>query len=618
MIAGEMKPTEKNSDDTVPITSTNQLEYFSKLTSDFDHSHDHQHNLIHGQNFDSVIRSSDDSKKVKFGLEAWFEDICLGMFQQNLPIPFISLWNCGEGENQTQPLTRSTCFLQPYGPQKDAEQARRQMLQMPVVFNHGEIIHAKDPLFIRLSRETRNLLFASLPADLKAQTKIVPQGSESVLLVPIRYEGLVVGAWCLASPKRAQWNHDDAAFFEALATHYQSIRAQILKPQHTTESKGSSHTPESAPKVSSGVVAESSSAASKSPASTKPTKTYEVVGTSKPIQDILSMIDRVAPTTASILILGESGTGKENLARRLHLKSTRTSGAYVTVNCAALMESLLESELFGHEKGSFTGAVAQKLGLCEIADGGTLFLDEIGEMSPGIQTKMLRFLQEGEFYRIGGKKPIHVSVRIVAATNRDLAKEVIEGRFREDLYYRLNTISLKIPPLRERKSDIPELAKYFLVNSKYSDPNTQKKFSPEVLEKLADYSWPGNIRELQNTVERMRILSEGNEITLSDVPEFIFLNKPNGQLSSVSHSLTSKETGASPSSMPWAEDRLENIEKNHILKTFEKYQGNKTKTAQSLGITIKTLYNKLNRYGLHNSISSTNDSPTDPFDSKFE
>lgn len=311
-------------------------------------------------------------------------------------------------------------------------------------------------------------------------------------------------------------------------------------------------------------------------------KIMDLIGKSPAILGILSMVDKIAPTTATVLIQGESGTGKELIARRLHFKSERAHRPYVTVNCGALQESLLESELFGHEKGSFTGAVVQKIGLCETADGGTLFLDEIGEMSLTIQAKLLRFLQEGEFYRIGGKRPVRVDVRVLSATNRDLEREVRENRFREDLFYRLNTITLRMPPLRKRKEDIPMLVEYFLKNSRFGGSAQQiRKIDPRVMDVFANYSWPGNIRELQNTIERLKILAENNEIRLEDIPFTIRMPKTRTELNEFTFD------------MP-----LEDIEKGHILRALAYNQGNKTKTAKSLGITIKTLYNKLHRYGI--------------------
>lgn len=310
----------------------------------------------------------------------------------------------------------------------------------------------------------------------------------------------------------------------------------------------------------------------------------DIIGQSPAMLNTLSMVEKIAPTTATVLIQGESGTGKEAIAKRMHSRSPRANKPYVTVNCGALQESLLESELFGHEKGSFTGAITQKMGLCETADGGTLFLDEIGEMSLGIQAKLLRFLQEGEFYRIGGKRPIKVDVRVVSATNRDLEVEVKENRFREDLFYRLNTITLRMPPLRKRKEDLPALVEYFLKHSRFGGTAHQiKRIDPRVMDVFQNYDWPGNIRELQNTIERLRILAENQEIRLDDIPFNIRVPKAR----------------ASESSPDFTVDMsLDDVEKNHILRTLAYNHGNKTKTAQSLGVTIKTLYNKLHRYGL--------------------
>jgi transcriptional regulator with GAF, ATPase, and Fis domain len=323
-------------------------------------------------------------------------------------------------------------------------------------------------------------------------------------------------------------------------------------------------------------------------------KQMDLIGKAPSILSTLAMVDKIAPTTATVLIQGESGTGKELIARRLHFRSDRANKPYVTVNCGALQEALLESELFGHEKGAFTGAVVQKMGLCETADGGTLFLDEIGEMALGIQAKLLRFLQEGEFYRIGGKRPIKVDVRIVSATNRDLEIEVKASRFREDLFYRLNTITLRMPPLRKRKEDIPMLVDYFLKNSRFGGSAQQiKRIDPRVIEVFSNYDWPGNIRELQNTIERLKILAENNEIKLDDVPFSIRMPK------------TKSEASDFTIDMP-----LDDVEKNHILRTLTYNHGNKTKTAQSLGITIKTLYNKLHRYGVIQPSSAADPSST--------
>jgi transcriptional regulator with PAS, ATPase and Fis domain len=306
--------------------------------------------------------------------------------------------------------------------------------------------------------------------------------------------------------------------------------------------------------------------------------THEIIGNNDQLKQVLNIADRVAPTLASVLILGESGTGKELIARRLHAKNEKQNSQFVAINCGAISESLLESELFGHEKGAFTGAVSAKKGLVEVADGGTLFLDEIGEMPLSLQSKLLRFLQEGEFYRVGGKESIHVKVRVVSATNRDLEKEISAGRFREDLFYRLNTISVRLPSLRERKEDLGALMEYF-------SPGILSQLAPEATDSLLKYSWPGNIRELQNTVERMKVLCGKEMIQLADLPTSI-------------RSPLSGRKDLKSKDMPPVEMTLEELERLHILRCLEHFDGNKTRAAQSLGITIKTLYNKLHRYGI--------------------
>jgi transcriptional regulator with GAF, ATPase, and Fis domain len=321
----------------------------------------------------------------------------------------------------------------------------------------------------------------------------------------------------------------------------------------------------------------------------------EIIGQSTAVASLLSMVDKIAPTRVSVLIQGESGTGKELIAQRIHRQSDRTDKPFVTINCGALQEGLLESELFGHEKGSFTGAVAQKIGLAETADGGTLFLDEIGEMSMSIQAKLLRFLQEGEMYRIGGKHPIRVDVRVLSATNRDLETEVKSGRFREDLFYRLNTITLRVPPLRKRPEDVALLVKFFLESSRYGSSGRNLAIDAKAMEAMKAYAWPGNIRELQNTIEQLKILAEGPEIRQEDLPFNIRMAKS----SNGSGNPSSGNGNGHAIAMT-----LEDLERNHILQMLAYQHGNKTKTAKLLGITIKTLYNKLHRYGLLESEAS--------------
>jgi Nif-specific regulatory protein len=305
----------------------------------------------------------------------------------------------------------------------------------------------------------------------------------------------------------------------------------------------------------------------------------KIINNSQEMKTVLNFIEKIAPTDSNILILGESGTGKELIARKVHCLSPRQMNNYVIVNCGAIQETLLESEFFGHEKGSFTGAIATKLGLVEKANNGTLFLDEVGELSAGMQTKLLRFLEQREAYRVGGMSPYRVNVRIIAATNRDLKHEVEIGRFREDLYYRLNTITVTLPSLRERKEDIIPIANYFLNENKSIE--NHKTLTPGAANILKNYRWPGNIRELKNVMERVFILNDSkfiDEFHLSD--------------------LVTREEKQKTDTELYTEMTLSDLEKRHIVRTLDHLGGNKTKTAKALGITVKTLYNKLHSYGM--------------------
>lgn len=304
----------------------------------------------------------------------------------------------------------------------------------------------------------------------------------------------------------------------------------------------------------------------------------KIIGTSPAFAQIMDLVSKVAPTRSTILLSGESGTGKEIIAEAIHFASSRGEGPIVKINCGALTETLLESELFGHEKGAFTGAHQQRIGRFEMANGGTLFLDEIGEMSLGMQIKLLRVLQDGCFERVGSSRTIQVDVRIIAATNRDLEREVKEGRFRQDLFYRLNVITIEIPPLRERVEDIPLLAGYFL--NKYSELNTKNilGFSPEVHQVLSNYPWPGNVRELENIVERAVSLCQTATIELSDLPA----------------RLTGSPAAGSYLVVPIGIS-LDEIEQSVLKKTLIKTKGDKKAAARLLGISLSSLYNKLNR-----------------------
>ena len=306
--------------------------------------------------------------------------------------------------------------------------------------------------------------------------------------------------------------------------------------------------------------------------------TRSIVGESPPMQRVFEIIDQIAPSNATVLISGESGTGKELVASAIHQRSQRASGPFVKLHCAALAESLLESELFGHERGAFTGAVTRKDGRFQLADGGTLFLDEIGEISPSIQVKLLRFLQEREFERVGGNQTIHVDVRVIVATNRRLAEEVAARRFREDLYYRLNVVSLEMPALRERKSDIALLAKFFLDRYARANNKTFEGFTPEALELLVNHDWPGNVRELENAIERAVIFAPGPLFEPAHLPPTVHATRPS--------------TGMPP--IPGA--TMAELARYAILETLRATAGSTSKAAEILGISARTIQYRLHEY----------------------
>jgi DNA-binding NtrC family response regulator len=308
----------------------------------------------------------------------------------------------------------------------------------------------------------------------------------------------------------------------------------------------------------------------------------DIVGKSDRIVALYKLIEKIAPSKANVLIMGESGTGKEVFAKAIHKKSDRRFKPFVAINCAALPENLLESELFGHEKGSFTGAISQKNGKFEQADGGTIFLDEIGELSSVLQAKMLRFLQEREFERVGGLDKIKVNVRIISATNKDLEKAMLSGKFRDDLYYRLNVVSFRIPPLRERKEDIPLLSQYFLNQYNIEYNKSINLISVDTIEYLMAYNWPGNVRELKNTIERaVAIADEMDDIILPRHLPLNILGVDNCRKEEQKEILTLME-----------------CEKYHIVNTLKKVDGNKTTAAKLLNINRQTLYNKIKQYNI--------------------
>lgn len=310
-----------------------------------------------------------------------------------------------------------------------------------------------------------------------------------------------------------------------------------------------------------------------------------VVGADKKLVTVLDTLASAANSRATILIRGESGTGKELIARAIHYNSPRASGPFVALNCAALPEGLIESELFGHEKGAFTNAIKQSQGRFELADGGTLLLDEISEMPFGIQAKLLRVIQEREFQRVGSGVSVKVDVRLVATTNRNLEEEVKSGRFREDLYFRLNVIPLYLPPLRERIDDIPALVDHFIGKANMAHHREIKGITEKAIKLLLGYHWPGNVRELENVVERGVVLSKSDRITDADLPPHLAL----GKLSTLATSSSSKE-------MTIAE-----MEKVMIIEALERHGGNRTKASEALGISSRTLRNKLHEYGMMES-----------------
>jgi two-component system response regulator HydG len=309
----------------------------------------------------------------------------------------------------------------------------------------------------------------------------------------------------------------------------------------------------------------------------------KIVGTADAMQAVYKIIDKVARTDATVAIAGESGTGKELVARAIHDASARSEGPFIAVNCGALAENLLESEIFGHERGAFTGAVRRKLGRFELADGGSLFLDEVGDIPASLQVKLLRVLQEQTFERVGGERTVRVDVRIIAATNRSLQDEVQAGRFREDLYYRLMMIPITLPPLRERREDIPLLVEHFIAKHAPRTNPDVKGLRDEALGRLMAYHWPGNVRELENAVAQALVFAESDRIDVAALPTVI-QGEPDGDLLSV------------PKGEMALPEILDELERQLILKAFKRAKGVKTETARLLGIKTSALYYKLDKY----------------------
>ena len=319
----------------------------------------------------------------------------------------------------------------------------------------------------------------------------------------------------------------------------------------------------------------------------------ELIGGSPQMRQIYASLGKIAQAESSVIIHGESGTGKELVARALHTQSRRAGGPFIKVNCGALADTLLESELYGHEKGAFTGAIKRKLGRFELADGGTLFLDEVGDVSTTMQVKLLRTLQERELERVGGEQTIKVDVRIVAATHKDLSAEVAAGRFREDLYYRLHVVPITLPPLRERREDIPLLAAHFLDKLRARTNPRVSEISDEALARLMAYSWPGNVRELENVIEQAMVFADGDRITLAALPLPI-----RGTAEAAPVKAGAPLAAPRPGEGPSLPEILDDLERQLILKAFEQAKGVKTETARLLGIKPSALYYKLEKYGI--------------------
>jgi len=314
----------------------------------------------------------------------------------------------------------------------------------------------------------------------------------------------------------------------------------------------------------------------------RPPGFVHLLGASQALEKILKQARSVAATSATVLLTGENGTGKEMLARAIHEESPRASGPFVAVSCAALPETLIESELFGHEKGAFTNATQTRKGRFELANGGTLMLDEIGDLTPAVQVKLLRVLQERSFERVGGNKTLTVDIRLIAATNRDLEKEVAEGRFRQDLFFRLNVVPLALPPLRDRVDDIPILAAHFAAKSANRYGHAMPELTPKLIDVLQEYDWPGNVRELENLLERLVVLSNGDSLGLEFVPEKMLKILP----------------GASTQDESTLEGAVESVKRRMIQSALQAEGGNKVAAAKKLGISRSYLHRLINEFGL--------------------
>jgi transcriptional regulator with GAF, ATPase, and Fis domain len=407
----------------------------------------------------------------------------------------------------------------------------------------------------------------------------------SQLRVPLKLHGRVIGGMAFTSSQPDLYSEDDVEFARRVADH---LALAMAHSELAAEAARAADAQERAARLQDRVKVLVEELETKS--------SHRAIGRSKRWRDVLAHATKVAPTDTTVLITGESGTGKEVVARFIHRASKRAEGPFVALNCAALPEHLLESELFGHEKGAFTGAVAARAGRVEQAGGGVLFLDEVGEMSPSVQAKLLRVLQEREFQRLGGTRTQKADVRVLAATNRDLRASIATGGFREDLYYRLGVFEIPLPPLRERTDDILVLVEAFLTEIGASFGRPAAGLSEDAQQRLLAHAWPGNVRELRNAIERAMILCEGGLITSEHLP--LAMTGPLAAPASAASSAPPSADGAPPWTFPAAGVDLEKIERDLVLKALAEAGNNRSKAAKLLGLNRGQLYSRLEKHGL--------------------
>jgi two-component system NtrC family response regulator len=418
-----------------------------------------------------------------------------------------------------------------------------------------------------------------LPADSERNRLILANGMRSWLRVPVRLWGEVNGSLIFFSRARGRFREHDVEVARRIADR---IALAVAHQRLADEARAAAQERERAERLTATVHTLTRQLEER--------ESMRIVGTSRSWKEVLQQVGRVASSETTVLITGESGTGKEVVSRLIHQGSRRSAEPFVAVNCAALPEQLLESEIFGHEKGAFTGAVAVKVGLLEQAEGGTLFLDEVGEMSPLVQAKLLRVLQERSFQRLGGTRTLRADIRLIAATNRDLAQAMARAEFREDLYYRLNVFEIHVPPLRERPEDVLILAERFLEELRHVTGRPAAGISREAREWLLDYPWPGNVRELRNAIERAILLCDGGLITRQHLPAVV--GRPEE-----ARATTNGGRSAVPA-LPAGGVDLDEVERGLVAQAMEQSRGNKSRAARLLGLTRSQLYTRLEKYGL--------------------